>query len=654
MTQFNEDNKNNNQKKYLEQLISCENAKIFIDTCSMLEDSFPLFVEHVHPLLEKYQQRIIVPLAVSKELIKQLDNPKRPELQEAAIRALGLLDSYRESCFRILGNERDSFPDNLFQDIQIRFRQRFHMIFITQDKALTADILNNNCSNSVQGYAARVKKIMPNGYLGNSKCAYEDGRWVVLGKKSVSVESAGKGRAKNAFRICKNVTSMPDELLSVRRIPGESNRVIAVEPATGRRANLVLGKCIASGGEGDVYEINTKFVAKIYKADKLTKRREEKICRMVKKELTCEGICFPLAPLFNLQHEFVGYLMSKAVGEELRTSVFCPVQRFREKHPDWKRAELVQICLTILEKINYLHSMNVIMGDINPGNILVNSPTEVFFVDTDSYQIEEFPCPVGQCNYTAPEIQGREYNSFLRTIGNENFALATLLFQILLPGKLPYSHAGGGKQNENILEMNFPYRLGENGNRNEPGGPWKFMWSHLSYSVKDAFYNTFQKGGKYSEEGGRLSGEKWSGILTHYLELLQKGTLAQQDFMSESIFPTRYKAGREAKWTICKHCGESFPYYESKSKKSSNPPAYCSSCYQKVQTWIVCTDCGEEVPIRIPEYDFYMEKGYQLPKRCTDCRKKQKEVKKIPVLEPEIKVDTKSFFGKWVKRFVGA
>ena len=42
----------------------------------------------------------------------------------------------------------------------------------------------------------------------------------------------------------------------------------------------------------------------------------------------------------------------------------------------------------------YLHERNIIMGDINALNILVVSPTEVYFVDTDSYQIEEFPCPV--------------------------------------------------------------------------------------------------------------------------------------------------------------------------------------------------------------------------------------------------------------------
>lgn len=42
------------------------------------------------------------------------------------------------------------------------------------------------------------------------------------------------------------------------------------------------------------------------------------------------------------------------------------------------------------------------------GSIL-DSSREVYFVDTDSYQIEDFPCPVGIINYTAPEIQGKHF-----------------------------------------------------------------------------------------------------------------------------------------------------------------------------------------------------------------------------------------------------
>lgn len=623
-TYFNEEKKNNiTPEIYLEQFVS-NGTKIFIDTCSMLEEAFPLFMEHMIPLLEKHNNRIIVPLSVNRELIKHINNPEKPELRAPAIRALQLIDQYRNSYFRILGGESDGIPDNLFLSLYIRFRQSYHMLFITQDKGLTVDILNNNDSKSVRCYPAVVKRITPQGYLNNVQVVRENGRWTVPKKATVAVDNVFTQQSAGAFRICEHPTSMLDEVIPLTEVPGEFDVVYAMNPKTGQFAELELRELIASGGEGFVYGTNTKFVAKIYKEDKVTTRRKEKVMLMTKKELECGGISFPVIPLFNSHSEFVGYLMKKAVGEELRTSIFCPIQKFKEKHPDWKREDLVQLCITILKKIEYLHSKNIIMGDINPGNILVKSPTEVFFVDTDSYQIEDIPCPVGQCNYTAPEIQGKEYNSFLRTMGNENFAIATLLFQILLLGKLPYSHAGGGKQNENILEMNFPYRLGESGNRNEPGGPWKYVWSHLSYAVKEAFYSTFQKDGSHAAENQRLSASEWIKILYNYHYLLREGTLAKNDPMSESVFPTRYKAGKDAKWAVCKHCGEKFPYYESKSGRSSNPPTYCFVCQKVIVEWVVCEECEEVFPVYVPEYDYYKEKGYELPKRCPECRKKRK------------------------------
>lgn len=608
---------------YLEQIVSSD-IKIFIDTCSLLDKGFPLFMEHVLPLLEAHSQRIIVPYSVIDELKKKLVDPEKPKLHMPAFQALEIISKNRSS-FIIRGEKGDTFPDNLFQTIQLRYRLQYRMLFITQDNGLTVDLLNNNDSSSVRAYASLVKRITPQGYLNNNTAVIrENGKWIVPDRKTVSLARVLTQKSESVFRTFEHPTGMADEVIPLTEVPAESDTIYAMKPESEQFAEVELGKLIASGGEGSVYETNTPFVAKIYKEDKVTTLRKEKVMMMAKKELECKGISFPVCPLFNSHNEFIGYLMKKAVGEELRTSIFCPIPRFREKHPDWKRENLVQLCIAILKKIDYLHSRNIIIGDINPGNILVKSPTEVFFVDTDSYQIEDLPCPVGQCNYTAPEIQGKEYSSFLRTMGNENFAIATLLFQILLPGKLPYSHAGGGRQNENILEMNFPYRLGENGNKNEPGGQWKFMWSHMTYAIKEAFYNTFQKGGTYTDENKRLSAADWKQLLLVYYDFLHSGKYAQNDPMSDDIFPTRWKAGPGALWTVCRHCGEKFPYYESKSRGNAAPPTHCFNCQQKICEWILCGDCGTEFPVYAPQYDYIKEKEYELPKRCPDCRNKRK------------------------------
>ena len=45
---------------------------------------------------------------------------------------------------------------------------------------------------------------------------------------------------------------------------------------------------------------------------------------------------------------------------------------------------------------------------------------------------------------------GRAIYEYLRTKDDDIFALATLVFQLMLPGKPPYSYSGGGTEKENI------------------------------------------------------------------------------------------------------------------------------------------------------------------------------------------------------------
>ena len=312
------------------------------------------------------------------------------------------------------------------------------------------------------------------------------------------------------------------------------------------------------------------------------------------------------------------------------------------------------MCITILEKIRYLHDRNIIMGDINPSNILVVSPKEVYFVDTDSYQIEDLPCPVGTINYTAPEIQRRSYEDFLRTIGNENFAVATLMFMIMLPGKPPYSQQGGEHPVANIINMDFSYPFGENSNKKTPDGPWRYIWSHLTYDLKEAFYNTFRMDGKNSAENDRLSVEEWLSLFRYYLRLLDSGKYKEQDPMSAELFPTRHKRSSNMNYVKCVLCGETVPENRSKNgmccsclydkgetyecktcgkkimytnyqKYIKNTPKYdtCKECFDRgnrVKDVYTCVDCGKNFEMTYNDHDFYIQKGFEIPKRCPACR----------------------------------
>jgi hypothetical protein len=154
---------------------------------------------------------------------------------------------------------------------------------------------------------------------------------------------------------------------------------------------------------------------------------------------------------------------------------------------------------------------------------LTKDENTIYLVDSDSYQIEKFPCPVGTVNFTAPEIQGVDFRTFLRRPEHELFAVAILLFMILMPGKTPYSHQGGESGYLNIKEMHFPYPLGENHSDGAPLGPWRFCWSHLTFGIKEAFHRSFHRDHKQKP---RVTLGEWLKLLRDYEKLLDLPTHA--------------------------------------------------------------------------------------------------------------------------------
>ncbi|HEY9705104.1 MAG TPA: hypothetical protein V6C58_21885, partial [Allocoleopsis sp.] len=282
---------------------------------------------------------------------------------------------------------------------------------------------------------------------------------------------------------------------------------------------ILLGDKIGSGVESIIYEINTSEVAKIYKEDDTGNKRLQKLNSLLSKKLSFKGICFPKQLLFDKSGVLVGYIMDKAVlnkDMQLQKTVFNP-NLLKSKFPSWTRLNLIQLSITILEKVQYLHDNNILLGDWNPLNILVKSDNEIYLVDTDSYQIDGFTCPVGSTLFTPPELQDAgNFDNYLRTKQHEFFSLATLLFMIFLPGKSPYAFQGGGEIKENIKLMNFSYPLGDEDNYLVPQGMWELIWNELSYDMRRSFYSVFK-------ENERLNIEDWLNVLNTFKIDIESG-----------------------------------------------------------------------------------------------------------------------------------
>lgn len=630
--------KENYGKNLLENYV--KDWKIFIDTCSILHISANKFWSNIIPYLYQYKNKIIIPYKCIEELQNHSKKTSNPTLARKSKDSLIVIKKLNDGNFiDIRGEQNDNFADNVFQVVFTKFRMQYKLLLITQDNNLAKDILSLNNNKSVQANIIHVKKINNYGFL--SKFPWDNNTSSIYNLINEN----------EIFKICNSVTKLDDSKLTITHIPTENETIYTLS-----HGEIKLENIIASGGEGIIYSTNTPYVAKIYKKENNTRRKYEKIRLMLSKKIQCDGICYPIEPLYNYQKEFIGYLMPKAKGKELQKSIFIK-PLFLKNFPNWKKRDTVELCITILKKIKYLHDRNIIMGDINPANILIVSSKEVYFVDTDSYQIENYPCPVGTINYTAPEIQKKHFSEFLRTMGNENFAVATLLFMIMLPGKPPYSQQGGEDPISNIINMDFSYPFGDNSNKKTPDGPWRYIWSHLTYDLKKAFYHTFRKNGNYSTEKTRLSTDEWISIFTYYLELLDSGKFGKQDKMSEELFPTRHKKNPNIEYTICKLCGNEMPetqcqngicrnclnkgeiytcqkcgkeiLYTNYQKYIKNAKRFdvCSDCFEygnKVKTTQKCIDCGQIFEITNNQYDFYVEKGLDIPKRCKHCRDTKK------------------------------
>lgn len=533
--------------------------KVFVDTSSFMHSGSKVFFEKILPIhLSQNNTKIIVPYKVVQELEKH-QNSKDNLKRKVAIKGLSIIQEYKKTqLVDIRGEENDPFADNLFQTLFTKFRIDYNLCLITQDRGLAEDISQLKKSKSVSTKKEiKILFINDNGYLEN----WENKKHYKKQNKIKQRESIRK------FQLYNSPIRKDDETIPVSFLPDIKDAV-----RSDKYGQLKLIREIGKGGEGSIYLTNNGMVCKVYLKEKLTLLKLEKLKLMLKNPINFEGICWPKDLVYNSKNEFIGYLMDKAEGKPMQKAFMLGKPVLQQNFPHWTRTDLIKLSINILEKINYLHQRNVIIGDINPLNILVidnKNEIKTYLVDTDSYQIENYPCPVGTVNYTAPEIQGKDYKTFLRTFEHEYFAVATLLFMILLPGKPPYSQQGGSDPAHNIETMNFSYPFGDQSTKKAPKGPWRLIWSNLPYSIKKAFYDIFKN-------NNRIPTDEWLELMRSYLSSLDQG------YVSDEMFPAKFKLVNPIE-VSCSRCNKKFKENKSWIEKlnSENKVYICEECLQQ-------------------------------------------------------------------------
>ena len=163
------------------------------------------------------------------------------------------------------------------------------------------------------------------------------------------------------------------------------------------------------------------------------------------------------------------------------------------------------------------------VGDINESNACITDNQYVTLIDADSFQVldhdvtppEVYRCTVGKPEYTPPELQGMSFEEVERTIHHDRFALAVIIYQLLMEGRHPFSgvYSGGGEEpnyEDSISEGYFLYSR----SRGVPLASLPrdhILWEALDERLRDLFVRCFDEG--HSNPERRPSPREWAAAL---------------------------------------------------------------------------------------------------------------------------------------------
>ncbi len=560
-------------------------GRLFADTCALMHRRAErFFLDVLAPRLRSRGASLVVPLGVVRELQRFRDEDSRRG--RLARTGYGILRDYqREGLLDLRGDEGDCFPDQLFLSLFARFLTQYDLCLLTQDKKLASDLNGLAWLSSVQ----RKRSL---DVFGISR---DGDRLVPHEKFRQGLRADPEDPVFPLAERCVDPLPPPE---------APSRPVGPQDPLTGDRLGPVrLGEPLGAGGEGACWATDGGLACKLYRPDRIIGTLEAKMRLLVEGGCTTPRLCWPRDLVRDPDGRFVGILMDRAEGVDLQRALF--VKPLLEKtFPHWTRRNLVDLALDVVQKVRELHRRNVLLGDLNPRNILADPQGRAWFVDLDSCQVGGYPCPVGTPTFTPPEIQGRDFKTFLRTPEQEQFALATLIFMILLPGKPPYSQQGGTSPEENIRLGNFPYAVGEKRSGAVPRGPWRNLFSHLPRALKEAFEGVFNRGDRYP--AGR-----WEELLRQYRHGLEAGIHCDDLFPRGPKIPDPVAAR-------CPACGREFwvssmtlEYLDAQGKD-----CFCEDCRQ--DELVACDRCGRT--FSMPRFLLADLRSRGRSLYCADCR----------------------------------
>lgn len=198
-----------------------------------------------------------------------------------------------------------------------------------------------------------------------------------------------------------------------------------VRDSNGNKYNTSPNNEINRGGEGMIISLNNGKVAKLY-FDARRTISDTKI-----RELSCLDSNLFIKPEIALHGDYNGFIMS-----ELNCANYFPLYSLYSLNFAAKRGLPSDYQTIVADKlilaVKNAHDNNIVIGDLNPFNVMVNDKLDVKFIDVDSYETPS-------CKHNdklLEEIRDYKNNGFV-TKNSDYFALSVCIFN-LFTGIHPY------------------------------------------------------------------------------------------------------------------------------------------------------------------------------------------------------------------------
>ncbi|UZN23717.1 hypothetical protein GM182_07665 [bacterium 3DAC] len=212
--------------------------------------------------------------------------------------------------------------------------------------------------------------------------------------------------------------------------------------------SLMLKDRIGGGGEGSIY-ITDEGCAKIYHKPSVASENLPKVVKLQSiywqyaqkddyKELSAH-VLVPHHMLFDRLGRFVGFLMPCLPRDDNMVLIsYLDYRQMRAGMFPWDIKTRAHIVRNITRYVAQLHTVSVLPIDLNDQNIFLHihaDKVEVFFIDTDSYQVERIPARVIAGDIAPPEFFDGMHLADERSMV---YVLAVIIHRIIMDGFSPF------------------------------------------------------------------------------------------------------------------------------------------------------------------------------------------------------------------------